>query len=512
MCESPQPLPSQLTRRGVLGAAATAAVATVTAPMMFEPAAAGTSKTKTYSGTFTGVGTPDWHYVPVRVPKGVREIEVSYDYESTPTPIGMSANVIDIGMFDPSGHGLGNAAGFRGWSGGARRTFRISRTRATPGYIPGPITPGTWHVVLGPVAIVPPGVPWTMSVTLHFGKPGKRFQAKPAPRRIRGRGARWYRGGVHIHSLHSDGKRTLRRVAADARAEKLDFIVSTEHNTHSASLHWGKHTGDDLLVVNGEEVTTREGHWLAVGLPAGTWVDWRYRSADEQLPRFLDQVRGLGGMAVIAHPTVPIPGTGWQFGALSDADGVEVWNGPWTLDDEGTLLQWQAMLVAGTFVPALGCSDSHGTDQPLGHPQTVVYADQLSSGAVVQAMRQGMSYLAESSEVTVDFRVEAPSGSATCGERLSVGATDLVTVRLRVDGVPGCSASLIGATGPVAVAAADDAGVVLLDQQLPAALLRFVRVEVRRPATEAIPPNPVSDPVGTAMVAMTNPVFVDVGR
>ena len=40
------------------------------------------------------------------------------------------------------GKGLGNAAGFRGWSGGARRHFRLSHHWATPGYLAGPITPG----------------------------------------------------------------------------------------------------------------------------------------------------------------------------------------------------------------------------------------------------------------------------------------------------------------------------------------------------------------------------------
>ena len=317
MCEHDGTHDSTLSRRTLLSSAASAVgVATVAAPMVFEPAAAGRSRTRTYSGTFSGAGSPDWHYVPVEVPKGVREIEVSYDYESTPTPIGMSANVIDIGMFDPSGHGLGNAKGFRGWSGGARRSFRISRSSATPGYIPGPISPGTWHVTLGPFAIVPPGVDWTMTVTLHFGRPGRKFRPRPAPRRVAGHGRGWYRGGVHLHTLHSDGRRTLRQMADAARAERLDFIVSTEHNTHSASLHWGRHAGDDLLVVNGEEVTTRDGHWLALGLPAGTWIDWRYRNADDQLARFLEQVRGLGAMAVIAHPTVPIPSTGWDRGPV----------------------------------------------------------------------------------------------------------------------------------------------------------------------------------------------------
>ena len=505
-----------LDRRTLLrsAGAATAASVTFSAPMVFTPAAADrrseVSTTKSYSGHFSGINTPDWHYVPVDVPRGVREIEVSYDYESQPTPVGVTANVIDIGMFDPSGHELGNAEGFRGWSGGARRSFRISRTSATPGYLPGPITPGRWHVALGPFTVVPPGVDWTLTVTLHFGKPGPKFEAVPAPRSVPGSGPGWYRGDLHLHTVHSDGRRTPAQMVTAAREAGLDFFVSTEHNTSSASLYWGRHTTDDLLVVNGEEVTTRDGHWLAVGLPAGTWIDWRYRSTDQALPRFLEQVRGLGGLAVIAHPSVPIPATGWTQGPLEQADAIEVWNGPWTLDDEGTLARWHELLVAGTFVPVVGASDSHRPDQPVGLPQTVARADDLSVGALVAALRAGRAWLAESAAVALDLTVTGPQGTTTCGDQLTAAPTETVAVHLAASGVPGCVATLIGPLGPLASARAAEDGTVTVDQTFPAAAVPFVRAEVRRPASspDDVPTDPANDSAGTTMVAMTNPLFV----
>ena len=509
----------QLDRRTVLrGAGAAAATVTVSAPMVFHRAAANggrrnrpASTTQSYSGHFSGVGTPDWHYVPVDLPRGVREIEVSYDYQSTSTPA-TTLNVIDIGIFDPSGHDLGNPAGFRGWSGGARRSFRISRESATPGYLPGPVDAGRWQAILGPFTVVPPGVSWTMTVTLHFGSPGPKFEPTPAPRAVVGSGPGWYRGDLHLHTVHSDGRRTPAQMAEAARAAGLDYFVSTEHNTSSASLYWGQHAGDDLLIVNGEEVTTRDGHWLAVGLPAGVWVDWRYRAADQQLPRFLDQVRSLGGLAVIAHPSVPIPATGWTHGPLEQADAVELWNGPWTMDDEGTLARWHAMLVAGTFRPAIGASDSHRADQPVGLPQTVVRADDLSVGALVAGLKAGRSWVAESSAVQLQLTVDGPAGTATCGETLSAAPTDLVTARLLVSGVPGCAASLLGPAGPLAVGQAAADGAIAIEQTVPVAAARFLRAEVRRPASspDDVPTDPTTDNVATTMVAFTNPVFVSV--
>ena len=103
----------------------------------------------------------------------------SYDYEPTDTGIGISYNVVDIGIFDASGHGLGNAEGFRGWSGGARREFTIKTGRATPGYIAGPLTPGRWHILLGPYLINPPGTPYKVVVSMHLGPKGEEFQPEP---------------------------------------------------------------------------------------------------------------------------------------------------------------------------------------------------------------------------------------------------------------------------------------------------------------------------------------------
>ena len=106
-----------------------------------------------HTHTITGqlaLGAPDWVYLPVEVPPGIREIEVSYRYDRPAVPPGVEGNTLDIGIFDASGFELGNAAGFRGWSGGFRDRFTLSAAAATSGYLPGPIDSGTWHVVLGP--------------------------------------------------------------------------------------------------------------------------------------------------------------------------------------------------------------------------------------------------------------------------------------------------------------------------------------------------------------------------
>src|SRR5271163_965835 len=93
-----------------------------------------------FSGRF-GFGIYRWAYLPFEVPAGVQQIRVATSHEDFVVG-GLARNVLDLGVFGPPGHDLGNAAGFRGWSGGARDGFVVSCTYATPGYLAGPIEPG----------------------------------------------------------------------------------------------------------------------------------------------------------------------------------------------------------------------------------------------------------------------------------------------------------------------------------------------------------------------------------
>ena len=104
----------------------------------------------------TGVWRPDdraaarYRYVPVEVPAGTRALTVSLEYDR-------SAGVLDLGCFDPAG-------GFRGWSGAARSEFTVADDWATPGYLPGPLTPGAWQVAMGLHRVPPEGLAWTVTV------------------------------------------------------------------------------------------------------------------------------------------------------------------------------------------------------------------------------------------------------------------------------------------------------------------------------------------------------------
>jgi PHP domain len=459
-----------------------------------------TSITHSFQGRF-GFGIDQWAYVPFDVPAGIQRIDVSTSHDRF-SLIGVARNVLDLGIFGPAGHDLGNAEGFRGWSGGARSGFTLSATDATPGYLAGPIDPGTWALALGPVVLNPLGMDWQATIELHHGavppiEPGVAHGS--VARRYRGSG--WYRGDLHLHTIHSDGQHTIDDMVEAAMSAGLDFIVSTDHNTNSANRAWPAAASGDLTVIAGEEVTTRHGHWLAIGLTPGGWVDWRYAPRDDVFARYAAQVRADGGMVVAAHPAVPLPGSAWEFG-YHGVDALEVWNGLWNVDDELSLRLWHQQLRNGRRIVAVGGSDSHGPYQPVGRPQTVVYTDDLSPRNLISAIRRGRCYVAESSAITLALNASLDNDTATAcpGETLRVPPGARLAVTATVQGAPDASIALITDAGCVRRARTDDSGVGTV-QWTAAGDSRFARVEVRRAVRGRFP----------SMLALTNPVWLTQG-
>jgi predicted metal-dependent phosphoesterase TrpH len=301
----------------------------------------------------------------------------------------------------------------------------------------------------------------------------------------------WYRGDCHVHTRRSYGAElTPARVAAAAREVGLDFISITEHNAAST------HHDPALLVIPGQEVVTRTGHWVAVGLPPGQVVDWNYGVRDDLIERAVESVHRSGGLCIAAHPHAPYP-SGVLMYPFRQFDVVEIWNGawrsavPWQANNEAALAEWGRGLAAGirdgVWRPAIGNSDAHLEGQ-IGTPQTVVLASELSASAVLAGLRGGHSWIAESAAVELSFTARAGDRSAGIGERLTTGG-EAVVARVEVHGVPDGVVSFHTERGQAHFeksgriewpTTADESG--------------FIRVEVRHP--------------DGGMAALTNPIIL----
>ncbi len=321
------------------------------------------------------------------------------------------------------------------------------------------------------------------------------------PVRARGRGAGWYRGDCHVHSVHSDGELTPGELAHRARTAGLDFIATTEHNAAAAPGVWEQPAGDDLLIVLGEEVTTKTGHWLALGIEPGQVVDWNHQADDGLIDECTDQVHGVGGLCVAAHPHAPYPSGDFMF-PLQSFDAVEVWNGlwnsdrPWNADNEATLAEWGRSLAAdiraGAWRSAVGNSDTHLEGQ-IGVPHTVVFAEELSTRAILAGLRAGRCWIAGSREVDVSFTAAVDGRGAGVGERLSTHGRQ-VGVRAEIRGVPSGAVSFHTDRGMVHGGSVPAGGAGVVEWHTSVRDSAFVRLEVRR--------------ADGHVVALTNPVIL----
>jgi hypothetical protein len=300
------------------------------------------------------------------------------------------------------------------------------------------------------------------------------------------RGLGWYRGDCHVHSANTvAGGLPPEEITTAARDLGLDFVAATGHNTADDHRAWAPYEDDELLVIPGQEVVTANGHWLALGLRPGQLVDWRYRLGDGVHDARLAEVRDGGGICVAAHPHVPYP-SGVLMYPFDGFDVVEVWNGawasnaPWQADNRAAVAEWGRSVGSGMhsrrWRPAIGNSDTHFTGQ-LGVPQTVVWADDLTTEAVLAGIRAGRSWIAASSSIDLSVMAHAGGRDAGIGERLVSGG-ERVRLTVAVGGVPAGTVSLHTAAGPVHRDSLSDGTAATVRWETSAAESAFVRVEV----------------------------------
>jgi hypothetical protein len=304
-----------------------------------------------------------YQYVPFNVPAEAQALTVRLRYDRRDA-------VLDLGLFRPTDFG--------GWSGSAREAFIVTRERATPGYLPG-LPAGEWRVVMGLHRVPDGGVEFELELDSSRAEPPREPPPPPRPKRPPRRelpaanGRRWLAGDLHTHSVHSDGTLTVAQLACLARANGLDFLAVTDHNTVSQHLALSAaETHADIILLRGQELTTDRGHANCLG---GDWVDFR-ASADGWLAAAEEQ----GALLSVNHPVAG--DCAWRLPIEGRPPLLEIWHSSWDGRSEAPLEWWAAW---GAGVP-VGGSDFHGLgwDAPPGSPTTWVEADE---GDVLGALR-----------------------------------------------------------------------------------------------------------------------------
>lgn len=430
-----------------------------------------------------------YQYVPFDVPAGTSRIVVGYRYDRRD-----GANVVDLGVFEPGPLAPGSRS-FRGWSGGGRESVTIAVDRATPGYWPGPIPAGRWHVMLGLYKVAPEGVEVEIAVETSAdpGAAGPPRLAPRPPEPLR-RGAAWYAGALHAHTVHSDGALTLQELADTARRERLDFLAITDHNNTAHQVEPVDAPG--LLLITGEEVTTPGGHFNVWGLAGErAYVDFRVAAGDPAIQSLAAGARQRGALVSINHPFASCFGCPWTHPIPDALDAIEI-----SEERPEARLQamalWDVLLRQGRRVAAVATSDWHRGPAPLGAPAVRVFAPELSATAILDGIREGRVVVVASAALPAPIlTVRAGEAAAGVGGRIRAKAGEAIQVD--VEGAPeydGARADLLWNGEVVASNVLAARGGARFERH--AATPGYLRVHLFAPD-------------GT-LLALTNPVYVEV--
>ena len=428
--------------------------------------------------------------VAFNIPVGTTRVHVKYSYTGRE-----DGNAIDLGL-------LGVDREFRGFSGGSKFEIAVAQDDATPGYIPGPLAPGEWYVLLGVYNIATASASYNIQITLD-DSPRATFKQSHAPVRTnfltgiklapgQRPATRWLKGDLHMHTVYSDGKFTMDELIETALERGLDFIFSTEHNTFSANLVWGNHVPEGFLVGRGIEVTTHGGHWNALGLLPNQYINPAIQDKtdmDSSLIKAVQEVHKSDGLAIINHPFAECKCCDWSYSFHDHMDAIEVWNGPWKRHpkDESNIKavqKWDELLRDGRVFAASGGSDIHEPKFKIAEPLTRVLADDTSVNAIIRGIRARHVYLTQHPEYEIDFFLSHGAAKADVGGWLE--STEEIKAYVKLQGFPTFELRLITESGVIYKTSEAEIEI--------SVKARYVRVEVRDTLDN--------------MLGLTNPIWI----
>jgi hypothetical protein len=200
---------------------------------------------------------------------------------------------------------------------------------------------------------------------------------------------------LHIHSSCSDGRDGVEAILEAAIEKDLDGIAITDHDTLEGTFQAEAIVRDkkiDLLVIPGVEVSTSDGHLLALGMrelpPKG-------RSPEETI----EFVHHRGGIAIVSHPYHLFRHAMFR---IPPCDAVEVYNSKYIF---GIANWWAKKRAESLGLPMVAGSDAHMA-KTVGLGVTIVEAEgDRKKGcdvpAILDAIRAG--------RVEIDGKKTSPS-------------------------------------------------------------------------------------------------------
>jgi predicted metal-dependent phosphoesterase TrpH len=211
---------------------------------------------------------------------------------------------------------------------------------------------------------------------------------------------------LHVHTSASpDSSMSVKDALTAARTIGLDGIAVTDHNTMEATaLALELAMKESMIVIPGVEVSTREGHLLALGVS-------RAPAPQRPIIDTLNEIHMQGGIAVLSHPYRRVHGAGRVVESKGfPFDAIEVLNGH---TDERTNTRARNMATAA-MLPMTGGSDAHKADE-IGRCFTEF---SIRSSDVVELFRNGVP---QARGKGVNFLGRVSVGLGNAGKRAGRG-------------------------------------------------------------------------------------------
>lgn len=188
---------------------------------------------------------------------------------------------------------------------------------------------------------------------------------------------------LHTHSEGSyDGKEPVDLMVEHVEDIELDGFAITDHDEIEESIKASKIAEDhDTIVITGEEVSTADGHLLAIGIkekiePGNPFMET------------VKEIRQRGGAAVVPHPFQKTR-HGVSKKKIEDIDAVEAYNS-WIFT--GLQNKRARRFAESNSYPKVAGSDAH-TLGLIGRAYAVIDIDkpkeQIKEKDIVKALKSG---------------------------------------------------------------------------------------------------------------------------
>lgn len=306
--------------------------------------------------------------------------------------------------------------------------------------------------------------------------------------RVLSEGERWYKGELHAVSTYGGGKETVAELIQRAEQAGLDFLAIADLNTMAACSDPAYHS-DKVVLIPAMAWGSREN---GIALIYGPGTIPEPADSPELAQAECIRVQSQGGIFSIAHPCLPAAPWKWD---IDFVNAVQVWYGPWrateplrlaslpeelknrsngklvrsvaaaaavadktpqvaanakskdlgiSANDQSTLF-WDYETVRGSVCSVIAGTGTSDPKVPMGQPVTWVKAPNKSLPAIMQGLRVGRTFVANSpTGVQMDFRADVLNDG-----KVDVGMGGAIPLRVNVGfymlvtGAAGCKVELL---------------------------------------------------------------------